>query len=152
MPDSASKTPPRRSTLGLLLWGSLAVVAAPALYVAARFLRPPRSPLSFATAGNAAVIGAGTVKIIKVGITDAAVMRNGAGEIYALDLRCTHAGCNVLWRPGSDRFACPCHGGAFSREGEVIKGPPKAPLRRLDIRVEEGGGVVVSDGSMKDEV
>lgn len=144
MPDRESKAPSRRSTLGILLWGSLAVVAAPVLYVAARYLRPPRTPISFATAGREGEIGAGTVKIIKVGITDAAVMRDTGGELYALDLRCTHAGCNVLWREKTEVFACPCHGGAFGREGEVIKGPPKLPLRRLDIRVDDGM-IVVSD-------
>lgn len=51
---------------------------------------------------------------------------------------CTHVGCNVLWKQAEARFVCPCHGGAFSLQGEVLDGPPPAPLRRLPSRVENG--------------
>lgn len=58
------------------------------------------------------------------------------GEPTVFSSRCTHVGCNVIWKSDEDRFICPCHGGAFSPEGEVLAGPPPEPLRRLPSRIE----------------
>ena len=58
------------------------------------------------------------------------------GDGYrALSATCTHLGCRVSWQPGTNQFKCPCHGGVFDREGRVVSGPPPAPLRRLNVRV-----------------
>jgi cytochrome b6-f complex iron-sulfur subunit len=134
----------RRNTLGLILWSSLGAVALPVLYVAGRFLRPPRPQSSMAMVGKEGEIGPDAAQIVKVGMTDAVVMRDRQGELYALNLRCTHAGCNVRWRQSDGIFACPCHGGRFARDGALLKGPPKLPLQRLEIRVEDGS-VIVTD-------
>jgi nitrite reductase/ring-hydroxylating ferredoxin subunit len=64
--------------------------------------------------------------------------------VIALDATCTHAGCMV--RPaarddaggGAGAFTCPCHGGAFSIDGEPVKKPVTRPLARLETRVEDG--------------
>jgi len=63
------------------------------------------------------------------------LVRDGA-DVLALSARCTHLGCKV--RPGKEGFSCPCHGGAFSRRGEPIAGPPKRPLARFETRVQKG--------------
>ncbi|MEM7204211.1 MAG: Rieske (2Fe-2S) protein [Planctomycetota bacterium] len=40
-------------------------------------------------------------------------------------------------------LACPCHGGRFSRTGEVLDGPPPRPLRRLKHELpEDGAGMI----------
>jgi len=58
------------------------------------------------------------------------------GEGYrALSAMCTHLGCRVSWDEAGQRYLCPCHGGAYDREGRVVSGPPPAPLRRLSVRV-----------------
>ena len=57
-------------------------------------------------------------------------------EYTVLDATCTHLACNVLWQEAAGQFACPCHGGFFTLEGEVISGPPPSPLRRLPTKVE----------------
>lgn len=59
-------------------------------------------------------------------------------EYTVLNATCTHLGCNVLWREERGEFVCPCHSGRFSREGEVAGGPPPAPLRRLQTKIENG--------------
>ena len=69
--------------------------------------------------------------------------------VIALDATCTHAGCMVRpalaegasagelgGAPGA--FVCPCHGGAFSLEGEPVRRPVTRPLARLETRVEGG--------------
>jgi len=142
MSDSPKQS--RRNTLGIILWSSLGAVVLPVLYVAGRFLRPPRPSTSMTVAGREEELATGAARIVKVGMTDAIVMRDPNGELYALNLRCTHAGCNVRWREGDGSFSCPCHGGRFDRDGEVLKGPPKAPLQRLEIRIEDGS-VIVTD-------
>ena len=57
-------------------------------------------------------------------------------EYTVVDATCTHLGCNVRWQESEARFACPCHGGFFTREGEVIDGPPPGPLRRLETKIQ----------------
>ena len=58
------------------------------------------------------------------------------GEVYALDLVCTHLGCTVSVTP--NEWICPCHGSAFDRRGQVLRGPADRPLRRLAVREEQG--------------
>ncbi len=84
--------------------------------------------------GSPEAITATDVRIVKVGATDAAVMRQSNGELMALDMRCTHAGCSVIWQAQDAAFVCPCHGGRFDRDGAVVEGPPKLPLVRLELR------------------
>jgi len=62
------------------------------------------------------------------------VLEKGSPTVFSSE--CTHVGCNVLWKAEEGQFICPCHGGAFSREGEVLAGPPPEPLHRLPSRIE----------------
>lgn len=67
------------------------------------------------------------------------VYSDDGGETYvALDGTCTHLGCIVQWHSDEDRYACPCHAGYFTREGQVVSGPPPRPLRQLAVKVENG--------------
>ena len=59
-----------------------------------------------------------------------------AGEVRALSATCTHLGCRVSWNAASDHFECPCHKGAYDRDGRVVSGPPPAPLPPLQARVD----------------
>jgi menaquinol-cytochrome c reductase iron-sulfur subunit len=60
------------------------------------------------------------------------------GEYTVLSATCTHLGCNVRWKEGEEKFGCPCHEAYFSREGEVISGPAREPLRRHEYKIEDG--------------
>ena len=60
------------------------------------------------------------------------LMRDAAGELYALSQRCTHQGCDVRWNPGPDQFECPCHAGVYSAAGQRLSGAPIRGLARLD--------------------
>jgi succinate dehydrogenase / fumarate reductase iron-sulfur subunit len=57
-------------------------------------------------------------------------------QVRALSATCTHLGCRVAWNGAADRFECPCHRGAYDRDGRVIAGPPPAPLPALAVRVD----------------
>ena len=58
------------------------------------------------------------------------------GDGYrAMSAICTHLGCRVNWDAPAKQFKCPCHGGVYDREGNVVSGPPPAPLARVTVRV-----------------
>ena len=40
----------------------------------------------------------------------------------------------------STQFKCPCHGGIYARDGQVVSGPPPRPLERLNSRVNPSTG------------
>ncbi|OIJ15834.1 menaquinol-cytochrome C reductase [Anaerobacillus arseniciselenatis] len=64
------------------------------------------------------------------------------GEIIALSPVCTHLGCTVDWDTSDDqpnRFFCPCHYGAFEKDGtNVDRTPPTQPLFLYDHEVRNG--------------
>jgi menaquinol-cytochrome c reductase iron-sulfur subunit len=64
--------------------------------------------------------------------------RESEAEFVAFSLYCTHTGCPVRWEEGAQLFLCPCHGGAFYRNGDVAAGPPPVPLLRHPVRVRNG--------------
>lgn len=70
------------------------------------------------------------------------VQRDGAAGVRVLDSTCTHLGCRTRYDAESKHFVCPCHGGVYDADGKVLDGPPPAPLRRIDARVENGNVVV----------
>ena len=58
------------------------------------------------------------------------------GDGYrALSATCSHLGCRVRWDATSELYLCPCHGGAYDRDGKVVAGPPPRGLQRLAVRV-----------------
>ena len=58
------------------------------------------------------------------------------GTPKALSRVCTHFGCIVGWQPEDQIWFCPCHAGVFSPTGEVVDGPPPAPLVEFNVVVE----------------
>lgn len=67
------------------------------------------------------------------------LIRDSAGNLKAFSAVCTHAGCTVGYENGT--IICPCHGGEYNPEtGEVIAGPPPAPLEPKKV-VEAGGEI-----------
>ena len=55
---------------------------------------------------------------------------------HALSAVCTHLGCIVFWSEQKAVIACPCHAGFFTVNGDVISGPPPAPLAVYRVQVE----------------
>jgi len=66
------------------------------------------------------------------------VKRVKEDEVIAISATCTHLGCIVTWDDEQQIFKCPCHDGRYNPEGQVISGPPPAPLRRHKTKIEAG--------------
>ena len=66
------------------------------------------------------------------------LVRSGEEDVRALQSTCTHLGCRTSYDRKSKRILCPCHGGVFDTQGNVLDGPPPAPLPTLATKVENG--------------
>ena len=67
------------------------------------------------------------------------VLLDAGGDLRAFSAVCTHLGCIVKWQPTEHHaIYCECHGGMFTREGDVVGGPPPRPLPRYPVEVREG--------------
>jgi len=71
----------------------------------------------------------------------------GDGKFVIMSNICTHLGCPVHWDGTVRQFVCPCHGGRFAADGEVLKGPPPRRLTRLEHKVEGNVLYVRTGGS-----
>ena len=73
----------------------------------------------------AAVYAALSVKLIMSALCmqgDATYLitkEDGTLEPFGVNAVCTHLGCVVPWNKSLNRFACPCHGSQYDKNGKV---------------------------------
>lgn len=77
-----------------------------------------------------------TPGVVKEKVTQNVWVGIEEGKPVVFSSQCTHLGCNVSWKKDESVYFCPCHGAKFSPRGDVLAGPPPAPLRRLPSFVE----------------
>lgn len=65
------------------------------------------------------------------------LLRLPAGFV-ALSAICTHRGCIVSWDEKRQVISCPCHGGIFDPNGNVLAGLPTRSLRPFRAEVVNG--------------
>ncbi len=78
-------------------------------------------------------VGIGEGKIIKVDGKKIAAYRDDKGSLHCVSPVCTHMKCDVAWNPAERTWDCPCHGSRFTTEGEVLNGPARHPLEKVDV-------------------
>jgi len=66
------------------------------------------------------------------------VRRIGGDQFQVFAVNCAHLGCPVRWFPQSGLFMCPCHGGAYYRDGSRASGPPERGLFEYPNKIENG--------------
>jgi menaquinol-cytochrome c reductase iron-sulfur subunit len=66
------------------------------------------------------------------------VRRIAGDQFQVFAVNCAHLGCPVRWFPQSGLFMCPCHGGAYYRDGSRASGPPERGLFEYPHKVENG--------------
>jgi nitrite reductase/ring-hydroxylating ferredoxin subunit len=77
---------------------------------------------------------------VTVGAT-AMVLVAWDGRWYAVEDRCSHAGCSFIDDGEIDGFhaICNCHGSEFDvRTGEVVRPPAREPIRTYPVRAVGG--------------
>jgi cytochrome b6-f complex iron-sulfur subunit len=131
----------RRTFVNRLMGTSLAAFAAALIAPVVGFLQPresggadsdvvvdpagnPMDPASIPDGGGALGILAGE-KVV--------VVRTGADSFTVLSATCTHLGCLVSYQRQDEELACPCHGGRYDLNGNVLGGPPPDPLRTMAV-------------------
>lgn len=142
-----SKGISRRNFLGLSLVVSGAIVATEAVFVGLRFLSPRSSEGEFGGTFN---LG----EHIQFPLASVTPVENGRfylvrlqdGGFLAVYRRCTHLGCSVPYDPAAQQFICPCHGSAFTMEGDVINPPAPRPLDLFALSINDAGEVLVDTG------
>ncbi len=70
------------------------------------------------------------------------VVRNTEG-IFVISAICTHLGCTPDWKPGENKFKCPCHGSGYDSEGVNFEGPAPRPMDRARVEYDTEGQIVV---------
>lgn len=75
----------------------------------------------------------GEGRLVRRGVTSAAVARTRDGALHAVSAACTHLGCLVRWNAEEQTWDCGCHGSRFAPDGEVLEAPATAPLRPVDL-------------------
>ncbi len=70
------------------------------------------------------------------------IVRDAEG-IFAIFARCTHLGCTPDWKPGENKFKCPCHGSGYDSEGINFEGPAPRPMDRAHIELLPTGQIQV---------
>lgn len=51
------------------------------------------------------------------------VYKNIDGEIFAVNIKCPHLGCQLEWNQDELSWDCPCHGSRFDYNGNLIDNP-----------------------------
>jgi Rieske Fe-S protein len=105
---------------------------------------------SWVTLGSAARFPAGETRLAAfrnpyVGPTDGKtadtacwVRHIDGNQFQVFAVNCAHLGCPVRWFPQSNLFLCPCHGGAYYRDGSRAAGPPERGLFEYPYKLENG--------------
>ena len=132
----------RRRFIGLALLGSLIATIAGVFTPIIAFLWPPAR----AAVTENLKVQVGTVNnfppnsgsVVPVSNQPVMVVNSEKGGLRAFSAVCTHLGCIVYWHEGRRVIQCPCHDGRFNPvNGEVILGPPPAPLAEYHLQVED---------------
>jgi menaquinol-cytochrome c reductase iron-sulfur subunit len=66
------------------------------------------------------------------------VRRIAGDQFQVFAVNCAHLGCPVRWFQQSGLFMCPCHGGAYYRDGSRASGPPERGLFEYPYKVQDG--------------
>lgn len=128
----------RRNFVNYFLGGSLAATVLAFLYPIIRYLLPPRQAEAVEKRVSAAKVGELTpnsFKIFKFGASPGILVDTQDGQLVALSAVCTHLTCTVRYESDSGTLFCPCHNGRFDLAGNVISGPPPAPLETYKVEI-----------------
>jgi cytochrome b6-f complex iron-sulfur subunit len=131
-----------------LSWGTAGVLAVSELsLVGLRFLSPRPTEGEFGGVFNVGHVDGypnGSVTPVEAGRFYLVRLKDSG--LLAIYRRCTHLGCAVPYDPAEGKFVCPCHGSAFTQEGEVLNQPAPRPLDLFTLSINDEGDILVDTG------
>ncbi|MCS7029835.1 MAG: Rieske (2Fe-2S) protein [Bacteroidia bacterium] len=119
---------------------STSVLLAPSILSACRNKKDYQTELEIGTVEEFEKVSYKTSELNNVPIL---TLKNEEGKFETFSLECTHQGCIVRFFEQNKEFRCPCHKGVYNIKGEVIKGPPPAPLKKYATIVKNGKIIVL---------
>lgn len=137
-----------RRYVNILLGGGMLAWLGSVVYPLIRFVMPPVQTEAIQASVVAAKVnelGANEGKVFRFGSRPGLLIRLNNGEYRAYSAVCTHLQCTVQYRSDLSQIWCACHNGMFNLNGEVLSGPPPAPLETYQVAVR-GDEIVVSKG------
>lgn len=142
------KTPQmnRRKFIDFFLGGSLIGTFLAFLYPIISYLLPTRQTeavIKKITAAKLGELAPSTSKIFKFGTSPGILINTPDGELRAFSAICTHLTCTVIYESDTGSLLCPCHNGRFDLSGNVVSGPPPAPLEAYNVEIS-GEDIVIS--------
>lgn len=78
----------------------------------------------------------GEGRVVKYEGETLALYKDEGGALHALNPVCTHAKCVVAWNGAEKTWDCPCHGARYSVNGDVLTGPARRGLEKIDLEKE----------------
>ena len=81
-------------------------------------LAPARELLDALPPGHGGVVEAEGRKV--------GAYRSPDGQVFLVDTRCPHMGCQLEWNPDELSWDCPCHGSRFDFRGRLLSGPAQS--------------------------
>lgn len=139
--------PSRRDFLNILLGSAGALALLEMSFVGLRFFSPRVAVGEFGgvfNLGSAEQYPPGSVTPFENGRFY--LVRLADGGLLALYYRCSHLGCTVPYVPESGQFVCPCHGSAFSQDGDVLNAPAPRPLDLFPLAITPDREIEVDTG------
>jgi cytochrome b6-f complex iron-sulfur subunit len=136
----------RRKFINFFLGGSLIGTVIAFLYPIISYLLPTKQievVIKKITAAKLGELAPNTSKIFKFGTSPGLLINTSDGELRAFSAICTHLTCTVMFESDTGTILCPCHNGRFDLGGNVISGPPPAPLESYNVEIS-GKDIVVS--------
>ncbi|GGA61862.1 FAD-dependent oxidoreductase [Ornithinibacillus halotolerans] len=85
------------------------------------------------TDNNLSSLSSDDATVTRINGKRAGVYKDKEDKLHVVDTTCTHMGCEVEWNSGERTWDCPCHGSRFTYTGEVVEGPAKRPLERIEL-------------------
>ena len=61
------------------------------------------------------------------------IYKTEKGEVFAVNPKCTHLGCLLMWNQIEKTWDCPCHGSRFDYKGKNICDPAYDDLDIIDL-------------------
>jgi cytochrome b6-f complex iron-sulfur subunit len=129
----------RRRVLTGIVTGLGALTALGAGVPVVGFLMPPKGSLgdpNFVKVATRAELEKHSAKVVSLLGRPHWIVRLENARYVALSAVCTHMSvCNLEWNEQRSLLLCPCHGGAFDVNGNVVMGPPSIPLATKRVEV-----------------